>query len=646
MSQKLGDYMEKSEEIQRQITDYKVLKQQILKHPELEEELLRKSIPKKTIYEHMRDCTEKIGNKTAQTLQITIEKDGKKFKTQKREVTYAEMDEKISDFSKIYPALGLHPQERIGLLLPNLPESTYIIYGANKKGVVTDNIDPTSQPSKLQGFIAKEHVKAIICFDLLYDKTIRPIEHYLKDELGITDVIVASITDSLLFPDRELVKLSNKINKIQPIKSNVLNIIPLRQALKDSRYMDNSTYGYKPNELAAICHSSGTTGLPKPIPVTNENMNFMHIQHELTDFHHNDIETALHVLPGFAQFGLTDSMHLQHCSGFNLIEIPEFPFEKFVDILLDTKTNCVFGVPSWWLRLAEDEKYKSIDLSFLYDAVAGGDKMTPEQIQKVNEFLVRHGAKCLLRIGYGMSEFGGTCILADSYRTPIDSCGQPLIGSYGKIIDSKTGVECKPYEMGTLYFRKISMPPKEFDGQPLYKRSIIDGQEYVNTGDIMYKDEKGNYYFLARESGMISRHEGYKVIPSKLENCISENPFVKSCMVSYYYDETKYGNMPFIHLVLNKEYSDTEIDTIIRDIIDNYILKNKDLCFRDIPSRWAIKDQLFITSGLKKDYMRMHNEGLNGNEIKVTTDETNIGLNGYIIEFPQKQKETIKKLYL
>lgn len=634
--------MEKIDEIKSQIKDINSLKKVLETYPEYEEELLLSSIPKKTMYEYMRDCTKDIGSNTAQTLRLVVEQNGKTMKTRKREVTYDEMHDSISKFAKIYPSLGLNAQDRVGILLPNLPESTYLIYGANKKGIVSDNIDPTSQPIKLQGFFKTEKVKAIICFDMLYDSTIRPIEHFIKEELGIDSVIVVSITDSLLFPDKTLIELSNKLKKKKPLTSSVLNLIPLKKALSDSVFMDNNTYGYNPNEIAAICHSSGTTGLPKPIPVTNENMNFMDIQHKLTDFHHNDIKTAMHILPGFAQFGLTDSMHLEHCCGFNLIEIPVFSHEKFVDLLIEYEPNCVFGTPSWWLRLVQDKKYENIDLSFLYDAVAGGDKMPPDQIEEINEFLVRHGSRCLLRVGYGMSEFGGTCILADTFRTPHDSCGKPLVGSYGKIINNETQKECKPYEEGMLYFRKVSMPPKEMDGKPLYKRETIDGKEYLVTGDIMSKDSSDNYYFLARESGMISRHDGYKVIPTKLENCICNHPMVKTCMVSSYYEPSKYGNMPFIHLVLNKEYSDTDIELIIRDIVDNYIMKDPDLSFRDIPSKWSIRDSIYITPGLKRDYGKMKNEGLTGNEISLVADETNMGLNNYKIEFPIKEKEIQK----
>jgi hypothetical protein len=71
-------------------------------------------------------------------------------------------------------------------------------------------------------------------------------------------------------------------------------------------------------------------------------------------------------------------------------------------------------------------------------------------------------------------------------------------------------------------------------------------------------------------------------------------------------------------------------------------MKDPDLSFRDIPSKWSIRDSIYITPGLKRDYGKMKNEGLTGNEISLVADETNMGLNNYKIEFPIKEKEIQK----
>jgi acyl-CoA synthetase (AMP-forming)/AMP-acid ligase II len=636
-----GGFMAKSELFQN-LTDLDLAREYLAKYPQFKDDILKATIPKATIYEYMYNCNKKRGNDTAITFRIVkdnVMPNGKvkTFKTRTRTISYDELHDKIAEYSKIFSSLNLNVQDRVGMLMPNLPESTFLIYGANKFGVVPDHIDPTSQPNNLKEYIKREHVKTLVCFDLLYNSTIKPIERYLKEELGIQNVIIVSITDSLIFPDKQLLELMAR--KKEPLRSDVLNLIPLNRALKDSRYNIGVTHNYEPNELANICHSSGTTGFPKPMPVTNENMNFMHVEHVLDNLDNPNIKTTLHILPAFAQFGLTDAMHTWHCLGKNLITIPEFKQDDIVSLLVEYEPNCVYGTPNWWLNMAENPKYSNINLSFLYEAVVGGDKLLISQIQKINEFLITHGAHCLIRAGYGLSEFGGDCIIADPFRTPADSCGKVLTGGEAKIINMETKKECPNDEEGMLLFRKTSMPPKEFDGKPLFNRTTFENQEYVITGDIMTKDNNDNYYFKTRESGMICRYDGCKIIPTKLENIISAHPLVKDCMVSGYYEPSRYGNMPFAKIILDKEYSPEDEEIIIRDIVDNYILANSDLTFRWIPSRWGIVQELPITHGLKKDYGSLSKEGPSKDDIKLIASETNIGLENYSLEFPRENEK-------
>ena len=93
--------------------------------------------------------------------------------------------------------MGIRKGDRVALLLPNLPESTIIIYALNKIGAISDNIDPTSKEDRMKYFLEKEKVNAIVCFDKVYETSIKPIEDYIYNELNIDKVLITKITDSL-----------------------------------------------------------------------------------------------------------------------------------------------------------------------------------------------------------------------------------------------------------------------------------------------------------------------------------------------------------------------------------------------------------------------------------------------------------------
>lgn len=596
-------------------------------------DIILNNIPKYTMYGYIRECNKNNLDKYA-------------LRFGRKRYTYGEFIDLIDRYAKGFAAMGIRKGDRVALLLPNLPESTIIIYALNKIGAISDNIDPTSKEDRMKYFLGKEKVNAIVCFDKVYETSIKPIENYIYNELNIDKVLITKITDSLPMFESAMYRMKFKdediVKRVSTLYGNI-NIFGVDRFLKDSRYQVCYTNPYVENEVATICHSSGTTGVPKTIPSTNENVNFIAFQHQISNIDYSRVKTFLHVLPGFAQFGFSDSMHLGHSLGLEMIEIPIFSQENIIDILLKTKANCLFGTPSFWLRLIGSDKYNNADLSFLEEAVYGGGTLTITQLANINRFLISHNAKCLLRTGYGMSEFNGTCILEDPFMSTPGSCGIDLPGGSGIIINPDTMKEVGNGELGHLYYSKGSNPVCEFDGEVLHKTINIDGREYIDTGDIMKKNTRGEYFFEGRASGMISRYDGYKIYPNALENVVTNSSYVEDVMISEYYDENNFGAMPLIYVVLSKESKGIDIKDIIKSIIDNYILSNNNMSFRDIPTKWKVVDELPYTTALKKDYKKIKEDGIDGSEISIVCHETNMGLGYYDIVMPSKGKKLIKK---
>lgn len=609
------------------------LKREILNNPSDSFDIILNNIPKYTMYGYIRECNKNNLDRYA-------------LRFGRKRYTYGEFIDLIDRYAKGFAAMGIRKGDRVALLLPNLPESTIIIYALNKIGAISDNIDPTSKEDRMKYFLEKEKVNAIVCFDKVYETSIKPIEDYIYNELNIDKVLITKITDSLPMIESAMYRMKFRdediVKRVTTSYGNI-NIFGVDRFLKDSRYQVCYTNPYVENEVATICHSSGTTGVPKTIPSTNENVNFIAFQHQISNIDYSRVKTFLHVLPGFAQFGFSDSMHLGHSLGLEMIEIPIFSQENIIDILLKTKANCLFGTPSFWLRLIGDDKYNNADLSFLEEAVYGGGTLTITQLANINRFLISHNAKCLLRTGYGMSEFNGTCILEDPFMSTPGSCGIDLPGGSGIIINPDTMKELSRGEFGHLYYSKGSNPVCEFDGEVLHKTINIDGREYIDTGDIMKKNARGEYFFEGRASGMISRYDGYKIYPNALENAVTSSSYVEDVMISEYYDESNFGAMPLIYVVLSKESKGIDIKDIIKNIIDNYILSNNNMSFRDIPTKWKVVDELPYTTALKKDYKKIKENGIDGSEISIVCHETNMGLDYYDIVMPTKGKKLIKK---
>ena len=215
------------------------------------------------------------------------------------EISYGQFKENTDMAAKILKNLGLTRGDRIGAILPNMPESNYLQYGAIRSGIVCDFIDPRTKPDTLLKMVENENIKTIFILDDLYDELIIPIESELRDR-NVDKIVKIS-------PFLSASKIVSDIGKVKQYFSSLGKYKLLDMSLDysnllfDSRFTQIPKSIYLPNVPAIITHTSGSsTGVPKPITITNENMNAMAYQHELANLNYEPGLKLLHILPYFA----------------------------------------------------------------------------------------------------------------------------------------------------------------------------------------------------------------------------------------------------------------------------------------------------------------------------------------------------------
>ena len=132
--------------------------------------------------------------------------------------------------------------------------------------------------------------------------------------------------------------------------------------------------------------------------------------------------------------------------------------------------------------------------------------------------------------------------------------------------------------------------------------------------------------FLSRRDRSFTRYDGYKVKPYVIENLIKTSPKVDSCIISPYYDKEKNGNMILATIVLNgREVGDRgALRKYAEEIVRTCFFDNTSAATRQIPSKIRFVDALPITANGKTDYKTIADNGLNGDEISVEFEESNI----------------------
>ena len=583
-------------------------------------------------------------------------------------VKYGKLMKKINKAAHILKLMGVSKDDRIMYMMPNIPETAYFMYGASKIGAVSDFIDPRPDSvdlevsaKKILQLATKEHVKYIIALDQCYLGMVKPIEEQLK-ESGVERILVVSASDSLglkgklnyikevidfkgkeqLKPQLEKTKKFGELLK-QTLGNTIIPTDKYLDLLKLSSDEEIKSIEFEPNKLSVIVHTSGTTSaMPKGIPLTNENLNEYVEQTEIANMPMAPKDKALHILPYFAAFGLAGVVHGGLGHSCELIQIPEFEPSNLGKMILKHKSEIIIGPPTWFLNLINDPVLNGADLSFIKMITYGGDSMEPADEIRINEFFKAHNCDAKITKGHGLSETCGCASYATGEYNKLGSMGIPMPNSIYTIVDFETKEPKKfsddiDFIEGEIAISSPTMTSGILDGVEVAQTMLINGQKYLLTKDIarMYKD--GTLYFLSRSDRSFMRFDGFKVKPYEIEKIIKDDIKVKYCVVTPCFDSAKMGNIIQATIVLEDGIvmDVNEQKEFVEHLIEQYFISNPEVSSRQIPAKFSFRESMPLTSMSKVDYNQICKEGLNGSEITVELEETNISVGEIVVKAPE-----------
>lgn len=483
----------------------------------------------------------------------------------------------------------------------------------------------------------------------------------------------------------EKTKMMKKMDAMyqDAVTSSPLEIVKYSDLLKDIKYSYYENV-YNPNQVIYIAHTSGTSGArPKPITLTSENLISGTEQLGKIGRFYRQNEKILHILPYFSPLGGNNNYILNLASGATNIEIPEFEINEIGYLIKKYRPNVFLATPAWLLSLMHCKYLEKMDLSFLKRIVYGGDSMTKEDEEKLNYWLYVHNCKTVVEKGHGMSEYGGCGSYAYKNYNKYDSIGVPLPNTTYTLVNPDVDERLEPLKFedgvnrltgeiavtseavtGGVLDEHVIVPKYKMADVEIVDASILekldkryftyhetdhgtyiihDNRDYMRTRDIAEMDKDGLFYFHSRKDRSFSRFDGYKVKPYEIEKVIEESPLVKYCRIVPYYDEKIRGIMPKAHIVLDENIDNSDIKSITEEIITKQILENPNMSSRQIPRKIKYRDELPITKNSKTNFNALINEGIDGSEVSVDVEETNISVGKINIILPRQEKQKVLK---
>lgn len=274
-----------------------------------------------------------------------------------------------------------------------------------------------------------------------------------------------------------------------------------------------------------ILCSSGTTGLPKGVQLTQFNLHsacsvLAQAKETLIAFGMEGMR-SLSVIPWFHAYGLLTMCGLiVNCTP--LVTMARYSDAHFLGAIERHQCGMVFGVPPLLLMLAKSPAVANYDLSSLRMIYSGAAPLSVEVAQAV-----RDRVPSLLGVfqGFGMSEMTLSVLQQSPAANTAGSVGTLRPGIWGKVCDPETGATLAGGERGEMCFRGGSAIMKGYVGDAEATRGTIDADGWLHTGDIGYYDEAGEWYIVDRLKELI-KYKGFQVPPAEIEAVLLQHPDV------------------------------------------------------------------------------------------------------------------------
>ncbi len=427
--------------------------------------------------------------------------------------------------------LGVGPNDVVSYMLPNLPQTHYVLWGAEAAGIVNP-INPMLEPKAITDICTAAGTKVLVALGPTPGTDIwEKVQAVKKDLPALEHVICVSQ---------------------QPVEGK--GVLAFNDEIK--KYSANGlafTRDIAPHDIASIYHTGGTTGRPKLAKRT----------------HYNEIIMAwiIKKMVGFTKDStLLCGLPLFHCNGTIVTGLAPFTvgaavvllspagyrnplvIKHFYKIVEAFGANFFSAVPTV-LSMLLDTPVKNTDISSLQYAICGAAPLSRELFKR---FEAHTGIKLLE--GYGLTEGGVASAL-----NPKD--GERKVGSIGirmpyqdvkLMATDEKGNFLGPAKAGQIGVIAVK-GPNIFKGyvEDIHNKGIWFPDGYYNTGDLGRMDEDGYLWLTGRKKELIIRG-GHNIDPATIEEVLYNMPEIQTAAAVPWPDKHA-GEVPVAYVQLSKD---------------------------------------------------------------------------------------------
>ncbi|XP_055911806.1 uncharacterized protein LOC129945881 [Eupeodes corollae] len=475
-----------------------------------------------------------------------------------REYTYAKLRDSSAALAiQLQHKFKLNPRDVLAVCLPNLPEFPIASLGAVEAGLAVTTVNPLYTAEEIGRQLTLSNAKCII----------GTVKYYqvLKDACAVAKKNIPIIT----------IRTSNS-DSIPAGAADFFELI-------NTTNVDYSTLketGTHPDDVVFLPFSSGTTGLPKGVQLSHDNITinceqtqakfpYETILQETTETHQ---EVVPSVLPFFHIYGLTVVMLSKLFLGIKLVTLPQFKPDDLIKALYDFKGTSLNLVPPIANFLTNSPKVTAEHAPNLRMIMCGAAPIGQSDIER----MLKKFPNCSFMQGYGMTELSPVALMSPNNFTKYSSIGQLVGSTDGKIVslENNDGKGLGPNQTGELLIRgpqtMLGYLNNEEANKDIFREGAPGSSRWLRTGDVAYYDEEGSFYITDRMKELI-KVKGFQVPPAELEECLRSHPKILEAGVIGI-PHSQHGELPKAFVVLrpNVEASEEEIKEFVAEKVAHY----------------------------------------------------------------------------
>jgi len=379
----------------------------------------------------------------------------------------------------------MEPGDRVGLMLPNVPQFPIAYYGVLRAGGIVVPMNVLLKRREIAFYLEDSGAKLLLAW------------HGFAEEAR----------DGAADAGAELIE-------VEP--AAFADLLASHEPTPGLAETDE-------DDTAVILYTSGTTGKPKGAELTHANL---HRNADVTCRTTASIaagDVVLGALPLFHSFGQTVSMNASLMVGACLTLLPKFDPGDALETMQRDGVTHFYGVPTMYGALLHHPERERFDISAMRTCITGGASMPVEVLRGFEEAF-----DCVVLEGYGLSETSPVASSnhPDRERKP-GSIGTPLEGVEMQVVDEDDNPVAQG-EVGEIVIRGHNIMKGYWQRPDATAEAMRNG--WFHSGDMARTDEEGYFYIVDRKKDLIIRG-GYNVYPREVEEVLYEHPKIREAAV-------------------------------------------------------------------------------------------------------------------